>query len=216
MSRIDDLLSLHCPNGVAHVPLSSIVHIDNSGVDKKINENEPKALLLNYMDVYRNNYLDKSTLTSETSAKPEKIRSCSIRKGDVFVTPTSETRFDLGHASISLEDIPNAVYSYHLMRLRPKSSDSIDSNYLRLLFRSEMVQRQIIRLSEGITRFGLTKPKWGSIKIPLPPLVLQTEVSNFLMTIEFLQAELESELNARKSQFEYYRDQLLDFKRLEN
>jgi type I restriction enzyme S subunit len=34
------------------------------------------------------------------------------------MTPSSETKDDLAHASVITEDIKNAVYSYHIMRLR--------------------------------------------------------------------------------------------------
>ena len=52
-------------------------------------------------------------------------------------------------------------------------------------------------------------------KIPVPPLEVQTEIVKILdeytASVTALQQELEKELTARKKQYEYYRDLLLDF-----
>ena len=52
-------------------------------------------------------------------------------------------------------------------------------------------------------------------KIPVPPLEIQSEIVKILdeysTSVTALQQELEKELTARKKQYEYYRDMLLDF-----
>ena len=52
--------------------------------------------------------------------------------------------------------------------------------------------------------------------IPLPPLEIQTEIVRILDNFTNLTAELTAELEARKKQYEYYRDKLLDFETAEN
>lgn len=48
---------------------------------------------------------------------------------------------------------------------------------------------------------------YSKIQIPIPPLTIQAEIVRILNTF----TELEAELEARKSQYEYYRDDLLSF-----
>lgn len=48
-------------------------------------------------------------------------------------------------------------------------------------------------------------------RIPLPPLPIQTEIVRILDKFTQLEAELEAELDCRKRQYEFYRDQLLSF-----
>ena len=48
-------------------------------------------------------------------------------------------------------------------------------------------------------------------KIPIPPLAIQQEIVKILDTFTKLEAELEAELEARKKQYEYYRDELMTF-----
>lgn len=48
-------------------------------------------------------------------------------------------------------------------------------------------------------------------RIPLPPLPIQAEIVRILDKFTQLEAELEAELDCRKRQYEFYRDELLSF-----
>ena len=55
----------------------------------------------------------------------------------------------------------------------------------------------------------------GTLKdflVPVPPLEVQREIVRILDNFTFLSAELSAELQARRKQYEYYRDTLLDVK----
>jgi type I restriction enzyme S subunit len=63
---------------------------------------------------------------------------------------------------------------------------------------------------------GMGNPKLMShqvekIQIPIPPLNIQSKIVRILDAFTELTAELTAELNARKKQYNYYRDQLLSF-----
>lgn len=61
------------------------------------------------------------------------------------------------------------------------------------------------------------KRHWSIVKeiyIPVPPISVQREIVRILDNFTSLEAELEAELEARRKQYEYYRDQLLSFKHL--
>ena len=68
------------------------------------------------------------------------------------------------------------------------------------------------------TRVGgvptIDKDTVASVKIPLPPLAVQREIVRILDDFTSLSAELEAELAARRKQYEYYRDKLLSFDKL--
>lgn len=53
--------------------------------------------------------------------------------------------------------------------------------------------------------------KVGSIDLPIPPLEIQNRIVEVLDKMTTLTAELEAELEARKQQYEYYRNKLLTF-----
>jgi len=65
--------------------------------------------------------------------------------------------------------------------------------------------------TEGGTIQRLYNDNFKKIKIPIPPLPIQQEIVKILDTFTTLEAELEAELEARKKQYKYYRDELLTF-----
>jgi len=50
-----------------------------------------------------------------------------------------------------------------------------------------------------------------NIQIPIPPLPIQQEIVSILDKFTQLEAELEAELEARRAQYEYYKNELLNF-----
>ena len=211
MSKLQELIDKLCPNGVEFKPLGALGTFENIGVDKKTNPNEKEVTLLNYMDVYKCQYIDKTVPQMIVTASDKKIFQCSVEQWDVFVTPTSETRDDIGHASVVTETLDNTVYSYHIMRFRLNNPNRTLACYIRYLFETTVVQKQIYRFASGLTRFGLSKYKFAQIEIPVPPIEIQEEIVRILDHLVDYAAELQAELQARKQQYEYYRNLLLTF-----
>ncbi len=183
----------------------------NAGVDKKIRENEKEVRLLNFLDVFNLQYLTRDTPTMIVSAPDNKIADCNILEGDVFITPSSEKIDEIGFSAVAKEDIPNAVYSYHIMRLRIYDREYLNPSFLSYLFSSENLRNQIYQKAQGMTRYGLTLPKWKSLLIPIPPMRVQTEIVRILDMFSELISELSAELELRKKQYYYYREKLLTF-----
>lgn len=211
MSKLTELLEIHCPNGVEYKKLGDLGIFENIGVDKKTVEGQPLVSLLNYVDVYKNIHIDNNVPKMIVSATTKKIKDCTCEKGDIFITPTSETRDDIGHAAVVTETLINTVYSYHIMRFRLTEINMTTSFFIRYMFESELVQKQIYKLAKGLTRFGLSKYDFAKIEIPFPPIEVQEEIVRILDQFRTLAAELQAELQARQEQYEYYRNKLLTF-----
>lgn len=211
MNKIDELIVQLCPEGVEYKQLGELGQFENIGVDKKILEGQKKVMLLNFMDIMRNKHIDKKVLKMEVSASDSKIEKCDIKKYDVFITPSSETIDEIGFAAVVDEDIPNAVYSYHIMRYRLFEKNNVTPYFISYLFESISLRSQIYKASKGLTRFGLSGKDFCKLVIPLPPLSIQQEIVNILDMFSKVQAELQAELQARRKQYEYYRSELLSF-----
>ena len=207
MSKLQELIDRLCPEGVEFVKLNTLGTFENIGVDKKTVPGEPLVKLLNYVDVYKNKYINKEIPQMTVSSPQKKLDSCSIKQWDIFVTPTSETHDDIGHSAVSTEDIDGAVYSYHIMRFRLNNPNRVTACFINYLFDSQEVQKQIFKFASGLTRFGLSKYKFGDIVIPFPPLEVQDEIVKILDRF----SDYAAELQARKEQYEYYRNLLLTF-----
>lgn len=51
-------------------------------------------------------------------------------------------------------------------------------------------------------------------EIPVPPIKVQEEIVRILDYFTGLESELQAELQARKEQYEYYRNKLLSFQKI--
>lgn len=87
--------------------------------------------------------------------------------------------------------------------------NNLSSRYLYhyLLSKRGEIDRHVRRAS--IPR--LSRDPLGNIPIPIPPLSVQEEIVRILDKFTELEAKLEAELEARKQQYEYYRNSLLSF-----
>lgn len=83
--------------------------------------------------------------------------------------------------------------------------DNLQSRFLYfvLLSQQNIIRSQVRKAS--IPRLG--RAIIENIEIPVPPLAIQNEIVNILDKF----TELEAELEARRKQYEYYRNKLLNF-----
>ena len=70
-------------------------------------------------------------------------------------------------------------------------------------------QQKIYAMKKGSGVPHVYPKDLGVLQIPLPPLSVQQEIVRILDKFTQLEAELEAELDCRKRQYEYYRDNLL-------
>jgi type I restriction enzyme S subunit len=175
--------------------LGEIGAISGAGVDKKIRLGEQPIRLLNYMDVYKKTFLESSDFSHEVSAKSDQIRRCSVKAGDVFFTPTSEVREDIGHAAVALEDMPDVAYSYHVVRLR--LFDGWDSKFSAYPFQTKSFLDQASTACEGSgTRYVITLPKFRALQISYPADKLeQAAIASVLFDIDREISNLEIRLS---------------------
>ena len=149
------------------VKLGEIGTISSAGVDKKIVEGEDLVELLNYMDVYKKDFLYKTDTSMTVSAPMRQIKNCNLKKGDIFFTPSSETPDDIAHSAVVMEDIPNGVYSYHIIRLRPTTL--IDLKFSAYAFKTAKFYKQAYAWCEGSgQRYVISQDDFRNMKIYIP------------------------------------------------
>ena len=175
------------------VRLGEIGEFKTSSIDKIINENERLVNLINYMDVYRNKHIDKNFRCSKTSLKEEQYEKVNLKKGDILFTPSSETPDDIGHSAVIIEDLPNTVYSYHLVRFRSKKS--IDLKFSGYVFNNIDILKEFAKRANGSTRFTLSIKDFNETKAKLPSLLEQHKIAEVLSLVD-------DEINLLKNELE--------------
>ncbi|VEU77202.1 restriction endonuclease subunit S [Mycoplasmopsis columbina] len=168
------------------------------------------------MDVYKNPKITSVIPSMKTTASNKKILDCSIKKFDLMITPSSETRDDNVRTAVVIDELENVVYSYHLMRFRLFNPNYFVASYLHYLFNSAKYRKTFYKLSQGSQRFVISKRDLENLEIELPSDEEIKRIVQILDTFTQFSAELKAELKARVLQYDYYRDLLLSKKSLFN
>ena len=121
------------PNGWERLTISDLGIVSTSSVDKKQRPGEKIVSLINYMDVYtsKSKKITSDIEFMQVTAPDKQINSNQVNVGDILFTPSSETKDDIGHSAVVYEDLPNTLYSYHLVRLQ--FNREIDLDFKRYL-----------------------------------------------------------------------------------
>ena len=81
-------------------------------------------------------------------------------------------------------------------------------------FYYKMKTMRLSQMNEAAGVPSMNQRKLGRIQIPVPPLEVQREIVRILDQFTTLEAELEAELEARRTQYEHYRNRLLSYESL--
>ena len=161
--------------------LKDLSDIQNSNVDKKSYDDEIPVKLCNYVDVYKNEFIDSSLNFMEATATKSEIKQFTIKKGDVFITKDSETCDDIAIPALATESLDGVLCGYHLARFRMKEKIFLGS-YLFRLFQSKSYGFRFVISAKGITRVGLGQSSIADALTPVPPLSEQKAIADYLDT----------------------------------
>ena len=211
MSKLDALIKKYCPDGVEYKTLGELGHF-YGGLTGKSKEDfkDGNAIFISYKNVYSNPALDINPLDRVKISDGEKQRT--LQYGDIIFTGSSETPDECGFSSVVTKTPEAPLYlNSFCFFFRFDDLSIMDPDFAKHLFRSDNLRYQIGKTASGVTRFNVSKDKMAKVRIPVPPLEVQREIVRVLDDFTCLTAELTAELQLRKKQYEYYRDQLLSF-----
>ena len=89
--------------------------------------------------------------------------------------------------------------------------ENVDSRFLFHYMKSTFLAYIEKSMFKGSVA-SIRRPMLNAYEVPVPPLEVQREIVQILDKFTLLTAELTAELTARKKQYEYYRDNLLERK----
>ena len=179
--------------------LGEIGEIKGAGVDKKIRQDEIPVRLVNYLDVFHRGFIYGKHLNHYVTARPEQIQRCAVKKGDIFFTPSSEMPYEIGISSVAMEDIPDAVYSYHVDRLR--LYEDWDLAFRAYIFKTRYFLEQAEKFCEGSgKRYVINLTTFRELLSVYYPIDKgeQTAIANIL-------SEMDAEIEALEQKLDKYK-----------
>jgi len=159
--------------------LKEIAKIKNSNVDKKSHNHEMPIRLCNYIDVYKNSYIDSAIDFMQATADENEIRQFNIRINDVLITKDSESFDDIAVPALAMESMADVLCGYHLAQIRVKEKEILGP-FLFRLFQSKKYGIRFIINAKGITRYGLGQSAISDAITPVPPIQEQKIIIKYL------------------------------------
>ena len=139
---------------------------------------------LSFSTVFNNWFLPKELDSLVQSSEKERA-ACSIKKGDVFITRTSETMDELGMSSVALRDYQDATYNGFTKRLRP-ITDEVVPEYIGYYLRSKKFRSKFMAFSTMTTRASLANGDLLSMEVELPEKAEQISIATILSRYDSL------------------------------
>ena len=172
------------PDDWERLTISDLGIVSTSSVDKKQRPGEKIVSLINYMDVYtsKSKKITSDIEFMQVTAPDKQIDNNQVNIGDILFTPSSETKDDIGHSAVVYEDLPNTLYSYHLVRLQ--FNREIDLDFKRYLFNNPSTLAYFTKRAQGITRMTLSLDDFNETPVLLPPLSEQKQIALKLSSID--------------------------------
>ena len=195
MSKLEELIQQYCPDGVEYVRFVDYANVlYGCPFDAAQFTNDSSYIpLIRIRDVLSGK--------AGTYYKGEYSHDYIIKKGDILVG--MDGNFNLG-----IWDDIDGLLCQRVCKLYTKDETRLLNGFIRHYMKP--VFRQIEESTPGGSVKHLSAKAINSIHIPLPPLPVQEEIVRVLDAFTELQAELQK----RKQQYNYYLDNLLNFKNI--
>ena len=186
MSKIDDLIEKLCPDGVEYKSLKSLAKIQTG----KLNAN---AMVENGKYPF-----------FTCNEKPYRIDTYAFEAEAILISGNGSK---VGHVNY----YKGKFNAYQRTYVLTQFSNDIQVTFLLHYLRG-FIRDYIFSCAKKGSVPYITLPMLENFCLPVPPLEIQEEIVCVLDSFAELETELETELERRKAQYVYYRDQLLDFK----
>lgn len=210
MSKLDELIRELCPDGVEYKKLGEIATVLRGAsprpIKKYITNDSDGVNWIKIGDVpVGSKYITQS---EEKITKEGAEKSRYVQKGD-FILSNS---MSFGRPYILAID--GCIHDGWLSISNFK--DVFLSDYLYYLLSSSAIQQEMKkRASFGGAVQNLNADIVKALVLPVPPIEVQSEIvrmlDSYTESVVELQRQLTAELTARKAQYSYYRDKLLQY-----
>lgn len=154
----------------------------SSGISSKPEQAGHGAPFASFSTIF-NNYFLPDTLSDKMDTSEKEQEIYSIKKGDIFLTRTSETIDELGMSCVALSDYPKATFSGFVKRLRPLQNDLTYAKYMGFYLRSRFFRKTMTNNAIMTLRASLNEDIFSYLNLYLPDYKTQMKSGDLLFLL---------------------------------
>lgn len=155
----------------------------SSGISTKPEQYGVGSPFLSFRTIF-NNYFIPEKLNEFMNTNESEQETYSVKKGDVFLTRTSETLDELAMSCVALKDYPNATFSGFAKRLRPTQNNITYDKFMGFFLRSQYFRKIIDNNAIMTLRASFNEKIFSYLNIELPEYEEQVKIGNLLHLLE--------------------------------
>lgn len=205
MSKLQDLIKELCPDGVEFMRMDEVFEMRNGYTPSKANDkywDNGTIPWFRMEDIRQNGRILSDSIQHITK---EAVKGGRLFPANSFIIATTATIGE--HALVIADSLANQQFTNLTIR-----KSLVEQILVKYLFYYLFVVGEWCKNNTNISGFAsVDMSKFKKLEIPIPPLEVQNEIVRILDTFTSHAAELQAELQARKEQYEYYRNKLLTF-----
>ncbi|WP_017280278.1 restriction endonuclease subunit S [Helicobacter pylori] len=205
MHKIERLLQTLAPKGVEFKTLEEVFEIKNGYTPSKNNpEFWEKGTIpwFRMEDIRENGRILKDSIQHIT---PKALKNKKLFPKNSIIISTTATIGE--HALLIVDSLANQQFTF----LSKKANCGIALD-MKFFFYQCFLLGEWCKKNTNVSGFAsVDMTAFKKYKFPIPPLEVQQEIVKILDAFTELNTELNTELKARKKQYEYYQNMLLDF-----
>ncbi|GAA8680939.1 restriction endonuclease subunit S [Helicobacter pylori] len=206
MNYIEKLLQTLAPKGVEFKTLEEVFEIKNGYTPSKNNpEFWEKGTIpwFRMEDIRENGRILKDSIQHIT---PKALKGKKLFPKNSIIISTTATIGE--HALLIVDSLANQRFTF----LSKKANCNIALD-MKFFFYQCFLLGEWCKKNTNVSGFAsVDMTAFKKYKFPIPPLEIQQEIVKILDAFTELNTELNTELKARKKQYQYYQNMLLDFK----
>ena len=186
MSKLQELIDRLCPGGVPFKPFSDFISLETGDQFNKRDMNEKGTYPVLNGGINPSGYIESFNNEADT---------ITISQGGASA----------GYVNWMATKFWAGAHCYVVSIL----NERILKRYVYFLLKN--LESKLMNAKHGAGIPALNRNEIYKIEIPVPPIEIQEEIVKILDRFADYAAELQAELQARKEQYEYYRNLLLTF-----
>ncbi|OPG53503.1 restriction endonuclease subunit S [Helicobacter pylori] len=205
MNHIEKLLQTLAPKGVGFKTLEEVFEIKNGYTPSKNNPEFWKNGTIPWFrmeDLRENGRILKDSIQHIT---PKALKGKKLFPKNSIIISTTATIGE--HALLIVDSLANQRFTFLSKKANCDLALDMKFFFYQCFLLGEWCKNNIN--VSGFASVDMTAFK--KYKFPIPPLEIQQEIVKILDAFTELNTELNTELKARKKQYQYYQNMLLDF-----